>query len=31
MKTIVDFHRGKLYTNHVPFEKLFTEDVRNSH
>jgi len=28
MKTIVDFHRGKLYTNHVPFEKLFTEDVR---
>jgi hypothetical protein len=31
MKTIVDFHRGKLYTNHVPFEKLYTEDVRNSH
>jgi hypothetical protein len=31
MRTIVDFHRGKLYTNHVPFEKLFTEDVRNSH
>jgi hypothetical protein len=28
MKTIVDFHRGKLYTNHVPFEKLFTGDVR---
>jgi len=31
MKTVVDFHRGSLYTNHVPFEKLFTEDVRNSH
>jgi hypothetical protein len=28
MKTVVDFHRGKLYTNHVPFEKLFTEEVR---
>jgi len=28
MKNIVDFNRGKLYTAHVPFEKLFTEDVR---
>jgi hypothetical protein len=28
MKNIVDFHRGKLYTNHVPFEKLFTGEVR---
>jgi len=28
MKNIVDFHRGKLYTTHVPFEKLFTEEVR---
>jgi hypothetical protein len=31
MKTIVDFKNGKLYTNHVPFEKLFTEDVRTTH
>ena len=28
MKNIVDFQRGKLYTNHVPFEKLFTGEVR---
>lgn len=28
MKNIVDFNRGKLYTTHVPFEKLFTANVR---
>jgi hypothetical protein len=28
MKAIVDFHRGKLYATHVPFEKLFTGEVR---
>lgn len=27
MKTIVDFHQGKLYTEHVPFERIFTGDV----
>lgn len=30
MQTIVEFHEGKLYTKHVPFEKIFTEDVRNT-
>jgi hypothetical protein len=28
MKTVANSHRGKLYTNHVPFEQLFTEEVR---
>jgi hypothetical protein len=28
MQTIVEFHEGKLYTRHVPFEKLFTREVR---
>ena len=28
MKTIVDFHQGKLYTEHVPFERIFTGDLR---
>ncbi len=31
MQTIVEFHEGKLYTQHVPFEKIFTENVRNTH
>jgi hypothetical protein len=29
MQTIVEFHQGKLYAKHVPFEKIFTENVRN--
>jgi hypothetical protein len=28
MQTIVDFHEGKPYTQHVPFERIFTEEVR---
>ena len=29
MKNIVDFHEGKPYTQHVPFERLYTEEVHN--
>jgi hypothetical protein len=29
MKTIVDFHEGKPYTQHVPFERIFTEELHN--
>jgi hypothetical protein len=28
MQTILNFHEGKLYTEHVPFERIFTGDVR---
>ena len=27
MQKIVEFHEGKPYTEHVPFERIFTEDV----
>jgi hypothetical protein len=27
MQTIVEFHEGKQYTRHVPFERIFTEEV----
>ncbi|HEV2378375.1 MAG TPA: alpha-glucuronidase family glycosyl hydrolase [Terriglobia bacterium] len=30
MKTIVDFHEGKPYAQHVPFEKIFTQAVHTA-
>ena len=30
METIVNFHKGKPYAKHVPFEKIFPEDVHNT-
>jgi hypothetical protein len=30
MKSIVDFHEGKPYAQHVPFEKIFTQEIHTA-